>query len=448
MVKQITEAARKTPVLTETDVLVIGSGPSGLAAALAAAREGVDTMLVERYGCFGGCITQAGVESIAWYRHIGTVDIQGIGVEFEQRARAMGASDPEPQSRSDALNTELFKVVADTLVTEAGITPLLHCWAVDAILAGDTIRGVVTESKSGRQAILARRVIDASGDADVAHLAGAPWRMAPVKERLGVTVSFSMCGVDRQRFMAHVRDRPATITDWGVETTGKEDHLFSPYLAEPFARAKAAGEIPEGVNIAGTWSRISAHGDATYLNLVYMPGVDATNVRDLTYGEIEGRRQVMWAAQALQKYTPGFEKAQLRSFGAALGTRESRKIIGMYNLTADDVRRQGRFTDAIGIFPEFIDGYGELVLPSTGRYFQVPYGILVPAEVENLLVAGRCVAGDQISHAATRAMMCCAVTGQGAGVAAALSIQDDVTCRQVNIKRLQNRLIRQGVRIH
>jgi len=226
--KQIREAARKIPVLADTDVLVVGSGPGGLAAALAASREGVRTILLERYGCFGGNITQAGVESIAWYRHEGTIDIQGIGIEFEQRAKQMGATEPEPQSRSEALDTELFKIVADTLVQEADILPILHCMAVDAVMEGDAIRGIITESKSGRQAILAKRVIDATGDADIANLAGAPWRMAPKDELLGVTVSFSLKGVGRNRFLSHVRSNPSTYEDWAVETTGKEDKLFSP----------------------------------------------------------------------------------------------------------------------------------------------------------------------------------------------------------------------------
>jgi FAD dependent oxidoreductase len=446
--KHIRESARKIPVLAETDVLVVGGGPGGLAAALAAAREGVRTILLERYGCFGGNITQAGVETIAWYRHEGTVDTHGIGIELEQRAQQMGASDPEPQSRSEALHTELFKVVADTLVQEAGIVPILHCMAVETVMAGDVIKGIITESKSGRQAILAKRVIDATGDADIAHLAGAPWRMSPKDERLGVTVSFSLKGVDRERFRAYVKTHPSTYKDWGVETAGKEDDMFSPYLSAPFQLAKDAGEIPEDVDIAGTWSRISEQGDATYLNVVYLLGYDSTDIRDLTRGEMEGRRQALWAMNALKKYTPGFEKATLRAFGSSLGTRESRKIVGRYNLTREDVQNQGRFEDAIGMFPEFLDGYGMVILPTTGRFFQVPYGIMVPQKVENLLVAGRCVAGDRISHSATRQMMCCAVTGQGAGVAAALSIKDKVNCSQVNIPSLQKALSGQGVRIN
>ncbi|MHA1526831.1 MAG: FAD-dependent oxidoreductase, partial [Promethearchaeota archaeon] len=137
----------------------------------------------------------------------------------------------------------------------------------------------------------------------------------------------------------------------------------------------------------------------------------------------------------------------LKTIGASLGTRESRKIIGEYNLTEFDVKNQARFKDTIGICPEFIDGYGNVILPTTGRYFHVPYGIILPLEVENLLVVGRSVAGDKFSHAATRQMVCCSITGQGAGVAAAVSIKDNVTCRQVDISNVQKSLKKQGVRI-
>ena len=414
--KEIKEISRKIPVIAETDVLVVGSGPGGLAAAIAAAREGVKTMLVERYGCLGGNITQVGVEGLAWYRHEKTIDVEGIGVEFERRAKEMGATNQEPQSKSEAINADAFKFVADVLAHESGVIPLMHCLVVDVIMEGDSIIGVVTESKSGRQAILARRVIDGSGDADIAHFTGAPYRKTPKEEMLPVTVIFSCTGVQKQRFLEYVKANPTTYKDWGknwaMKTDGKEDDLFSPYLEEPFNQARKDGVIPEGLKgIGGTWSTITDTGEATYLNMIHMTNYDGTDVWDLTEAEIEGRKQVMMAIKALNQYAPGFESATLRNFGMSLGIRDTRKIIGAYNLTEQDVRNQARFEDSIGIFPEFIDGYGVLVLPTTGRYFHIPYGVLVPQKIKNLLVAGRCVAGDKISHAAVRSMMCCTVTG-------------------------------------
>jgi ribulose 1,5-bisphosphate synthetase/thiazole synthase len=457
--KQIIEKSRAIPVLAETEVLVVGSGPGGLAAALGAAREGVDTMLVERYGCVGGAITHVGVESIAWYRYAGTTDVEGIGIELEQRAKDMGATHTYPQIRSQLLDADRFKVVADALVLEAGITPLLHCQVVDVLMDGDMITGAITESKSGRQAILAERVIDATGDADIAYRAGAPCRKMPKDEMMGVTVMFSCAGVDRDRFFEYVMDQPSTYGDWDaswkIENEERGDvaassvqSLFSPYLVEPFERARQDGLIPQDtLSLGGTWCTLTDTGEATCLNMVHMLGYDCTDVWDLTRAEMEGRKQVMYALEALRVYTPGFEKAKLRNFGMTLGTRDSRKILGRYNLTGYDVRNQARFDDAIGIFPEFLDGYGVLVLPTTGRYFQVPLGITVPQGVDNLLVAGRCVAGDKISHAATRSMMCCTVTGQGAGVAAAVSVKDGVSTGAVDVGRVQEALCRQGVRI-
>jgi len=269
---------------------------------------------------------------------------------------------------------------------------------------------------------------------------------------MAVTVMFSCAGVNKKRFLEYVKENPSTFKDWGknweIKTRGKEDDLFSPYLEAPFNQARKDGLIPKDmISIAGTWSTLSDAGEATYLNMIHMHNYDCTDVWDLTKAEINGRHQAMLAIEALRQYVPGFENAKLRNFGMTLGTRDSRKIVGKYNLTGHDVQNQARFEDSIGIFPEFLDGYGKLILPTTGRYFQIPYGIIVPQKVENLLVAGRCVAGDKISHAATRNMMCCTVTGQGAGVAAALSIKDVVNSSEVRIKRVQKSLEKQGVRI-
>ena len=196
--KKIVEAARSVDVVLETDVLVVGSGPGGLAAALACARAGARTALIDRNGCFGGNITQVGVEGFAWYRHEQTVDCEGIGIEFETRAKEMGAAMPEPQSLSHALDAEMFKWVADVLVEEAGVRPLLHRLCVAPILENGAVCGVITESKAGREAILARRIIDATGDADVATRAGAPVHKTPKEKMMSVSVMFCMSGVNRQ----------------------------------------------------------------------------------------------------------------------------------------------------------------------------------------------------------------------------------------------------------
>lgn len=451
---RITEPGRQIDVIRQTDVLVVGSGPGGLSAALAAARAGVETTLLERYGCFGGNITQVGVEGFAWYRHPATIDSEGIGPELEQRAKTMGAAMPEPQSISHALDAEMFKYVADVLVEEAGISPMLHRLCVAPIVEDGAITGVIVESKAGREAILAKRVIDATGDADIAARCGAPVRTTPREKMMSASVMFSMSGVNKTRFIEQVKADPQTYADWGgngewdIETDGKEDAMFSPFLRKPFKKALEAGLLPPNLaTIAGTWGTVTDQGDLTYLNLVHLPNCDGTDPNDLTSGEIEGRRQAILAVQALKRFMPGCEDAKLRNFGMTLGIRDTRKIDAVYNLTETDVRRQARFDDSIGIFPEFIDGYGVLVLPTTGRYFHLPYRALLPQGIGNLLVAGRCIGGDMISHAAVRNMMCCAVTGQGAGVAAAVSVKAGQSLDRLDLAAVQAELRRQGARI-
>lgn len=450
----ITEPARRVEVIRSTDVLVVGSGPGGLAAALAAARAGVEVTLVERFGCFGGNITVVGVEGFAWYRHERTVEANGIGREFEERAKAMGAAVPESQSLSYELDSEGFKLVADALVEEAGIHAMLHRQFVSPIMDGDTITGIIVESKAGREAILARRVIDATGDADVATRAGARVFKTPVEEMQAASVMFHLAGVDKKKFLDGIKADPQTYGNWStgewqIETSGKEDEMFSPFLAKPFAQAIREGIIPRHLNtISGTWGAMHDSGELTYMNLVHLAGCDGTDPDSMTKFEIEGRKQAMLAIEALRRYTPGCEGARLRNFGMSIGIRDTRKIDAVHNISEDETRNQGRFEDTIGIYPEFIDGYGVLILPTTGRYMHIPYRSMLPKGVKNLLVAGRAIGGDKIAHAATRNMACCAVAGQGAGVAAAISVKSGRDFHEIDIAPVQRELERQGVRIY
>ena len=179
-----------------------------------------------------------------------------------------------------------------------------------------------------------------------------------------------------------------------------------------------------------------------------MDGIDGTDPDSLTVGEIQGRKAAMEAITALKSFMPGCSEGKLRNFGMTIGIRDSFKIDAQYNLKDQDVKNEGRFEDSIGIYPEFIDGYGILILPTTGRYMHIPYRSLIPKKIKGLLVAGRAIGGSNIAHAATRNMSCCSVNGQGAGIAAATAVKSNRDVKNVNITNLQKEIKKQGVRIN
>jgi hypothetical protein len=217
-------------------------------------------------------------------------------------------------------------------------------------------------------------------------------------------------------------------------------------LHQPFDAARKSGEWPYRSKRV-CWHTLSDAGEATGLNMGVMFDVDGTDVWQLTEAEIEGRQQVMRAIAVLRKYAPGFENCKLRTSAVSVGIRETRRILGEQIITKDEIINEARFEETVGIFPVFYDGLGTIILPENGAYFQVPYGILVPRSVENLLVAGRCVSGSRDAVPTTRQMMFCSLTGQAAGIAAALSIRDSCAPRQIDVGRLQGAIRKQGVRI-
>ena len=450
----ITEPARRVPVIDDLDVLVLGGGPAGIVAAVAAARNGAVTGLVEHYGFLGGMAASALVGPFAGVRHrygggriLGGIPWELIlrmdehgGVRLESYAQqwegAPEATGRQHGRRGDVpFDAEILKWTAEQLAQEAGVRLRYHTTAVEVVKEGNGIRAVILESKSGRQAVTARTFVDCSGDADIAAMSGAPFESGRPEDgsMQPMSMIFRLGGVD-------------TDTLWG-------DVPISPYLNRT-ARDLAKTQVDKGALpvFGGPWTCFGStirHGEVM-VNMVRLWG-DATDAEVLTRNEITAREHIRRFVAFLQENLPEFRNCHLLDTGAQIGIRETRRIRGEYRLTAEDILEGRRFEDSVALGGHVIDihspgrTYGQVrrqVAP-----YRIPYRCLVPLEVENLLVAGRPISSTHEAHASLRVMGTAMATGQAAGTAAALAFRHATPPRRLDVARLRQVLQEQGALI-
>jgi len=430
--RTIEEPRREIEVRDDVDIVVCGGGSAGMAAALAAARAGMKVILVERHGFLGGAATAAGVNGLGgWHYDVdGKPLIRGIPMEIMRRLAGNGGAIREwvnrlnkPEISREGLpyifygigcywihtHPEHMKLAMDEMMQEANVGLLYHCLAVLPIMEGKDVRGVIVESKSGRQAILAKVVVDCTGDGDVAARAGA-------------------------------------TVEKGDEQIGRSRHFLGIGMTDITALARKRGEwdIPrERISFISTM-----RDDEVAVNMTRVPDVDAVDSLSLSAAELTARAQINQVVSLLRKYVPGFERARLNASSPKIGIRETRRIIGDYVLTGEDVLEGRRFADEVLLAGYFVDIHhpdreGCTNIKPKGAY-GIPYRCLVPLGVDNLLVAGRCLSAIHEGQAAARVMVTCMAMGEAAGCAAAMACQQNVTPRELNVGQLRERLIEQG----
>lgn len=446
---RVLEPAREVTVASQVDVAVVGGGCAGIGAAIAAARNGAKVAFIERLGFYGGCVTAAMMDVFWMLQAKDEKAIEGIAMEMLRRLKSeMDGVQGEPGQRC-YVDAEKFKLMADIMVEEAGVEPWLHSLAVQPYMEGNTVAGVITESKSGRQAILAKVVVDASGDGDIAARAGAPFAYGRPEDGLvqPVSISFLLTGMDVVALRQWMRDHP--------QDTG---------FGEVVARAKADGEWTINRRRLGFHGWHEVTGEVTGINATRLQGVDPTNVRDLTRAEMELRKQVFQVQDFVRKYVAGGKNARIAAIATQLAPRESRRVLGEYVLRADDVVNGAHFPDAVAVSPCFWDrhdvtgdgsyhckpanmavqGHVEKVVYATSNTYDIPYRALVPQKIDNLLTAGRCISTDLEAETSIRYLGASFATGQAAGTAAALAALGNVTPRQLDVSLLRKRLSEQG----
>ncbi|WP_248926874.1 FAD-dependent oxidoreductase [Paenibacillus hamazuiensis] len=428
---------QQLPVSYTPDVVVVGGGASGVAAAIAAARNGADTLLIEQRGYLGGMGTAALVPAFCPYTDGEKPVIRGIGLELLEKMKLAsgGWFLGRYKEKLDwvPIDVETLKRMYDEEVLASGAKILFHTFADQVLLEGDRIAGIVISNKTGRSVVQAKLYIDASGDADLAALAGVPFHVGGEQGELQPgTMCYLVTGADKQRF------------DQFLQETGQGGQL-----EKTVVEAQQNGDLPEGrKRISGVaWISDTVAG----FNFGHIFGIDGTKAEDLSRAAIEGRKLIDRQIRFLRKYVPGFENVHLIHSGDQIGIRETRRIVGDYTLVVEDFLSMRTFADDIARNSYFIDihlanaGSTMVIkhLPK-GQSHGVPYRCMLPQGRSNLIVAGRSVSSDRPVQGSLRVMPNCFAMGQAAGTAAAMLSGTGGGFRDISVPQLQRRLIEQG----
>lgn len=451
MDKTILEPAREIRVRKEVDVLVVGGGPSGITAALAAVEDGLNVLLLESRSFLGGNMT-IGLPILGFLGQKGNQIIKGIPQKFIDRLKAVDAASehrPCPLHMSLTLvEPEAVKAVALEMVREAGVEVMFYTFCSDAIMEGDELKGIVIESKSGREAVLAKTIIDCTGDADVAYRSGVPCEYG--NETGGVqppTLMFCLGGVDTEKLRLSIAEEPRTyLTDFiPAEYFGQNNQFIVVGLRSLIQKAAEEGlHLPVERTIIITGLR---KGEA-WINMTRINGVNGTDPESLTHGEAEGRRQIYDIQKYLIDYVPGFENAHFLKTAPFVGIRETRRINGKYTMTQEDILGCRHFEDAVAVASYPLDIHhpdgGGCTLTWCGDCYDIPFRSLLPQKVKNLIVAGRSISTTHEAMSAIRVMAPCMAMGEAAGRAAKMAVRQGVPVGEISVEKLQAELVETG----
>ena len=433
------------------DVAVCGGGPAGVVAAVAAARAGARTLLIERYGFLGGNSTAAGVNPwMSFHDYRGQQVIRGIGEEIVRRLRDLGGTPGHVRdtigfvSRFVPLDHEVVKFLFDVMLKEAGVDVLLHSFLVETGTSDGHLERVRVATKAGYIDFRARVFVDCTGDADVAHHAGnATWTG---READGLTqpmtMNFRVGGVEARPIADYMREHPE---DFFEKTTWHDLEPLTGVFG--FRRIWKGADLP--IPRESVLFFFTPRPGEVSVNTSRVTHVSATDPFDMTRAEQDGRRQVALLVDFFRSQVPGFRDTFLVSTPTQIGIRESRRVVGDYVLSDEDVMAGREQPDAVGRCGYPIDihsptgrgtGHGTTEQP----VYDVPYRALIARDVDNLLVAGRCLSAEHAAHSSIRITPGCFLTGQAAGAAAALAARSRISPREVSIEELQRLLLDQG----